>query len=246
MCGRYASTQSRDELIETFDIEAERADPPLPPDYNVAPTKVAPVVVARPPREDRGAEPVRQLRNMRWGLVPSFAKDASVGSRMINARAETVAEKPSFRRAFAARRGLVPASGFYEWLPTEELGRSGKPLKQPFYLHRKDDQPLALAGIYGFWLDESKPDDARDAWVVSYSIITTTATDDVGRVHDRMPMAVTEGNWQEWLDPRTGAGQAKELMAPPPASSLDIYAITKVVNDVKNNGPQLLDSLPAS
>lgn len=109
----------------------------------------------------------------------------------------------------------MPASGFYEWLPTEQLGRSGKPLKQPFYLHRKNDQPLALAGIYEFWRDDSKPDDAEDAWVISYSIITTTATDDVGRVHDRMPMAVDEDNWPAWLDPGTAADKAKALMGSP-------------------------------
>lgn len=244
MCGRYASTRSRDELTEIFDVDSERADPPLAPDYNMAPTKTAPVVVARPPREDRDADPVRQLRNLRWGLVPSWAKDPKIGSRMINARTETVAEKPAFRRAFASRRGLVPASGFYEWLPTEQLGRSGKPLKQPFYLHHKDDQPLTLAAIYEFWRDDSKPDDAEDAWLISYSIITTTATDDVGRVHDRMPMAVAKDNWQKWLDPRTSAGEAKELMDPPPTGSLDIYAITTAVNDVKNNGSELLDPLP--
>lgn len=105
---------------------------------------------------------------------------------------------------------------------------------------------MALAGIYEFWRDHDKPDDADDAWVISYAIITTTATDDVGRVHDRMPMAVTEENWDAWLDPRTDAQTATDLMAPPAAGSLDIYAITKAVNNVRNNGPELLAPLEES
>jgi putative SOS response-associated peptidase YedK len=144
MCGRYASTRTRSELLETFKIEEALADEEKPPDYNVAPTKTPAVVLARPPRDDKDAEPVRQLRNVIWGLVPSWSKEAKLG-RMINARAETVHEKSSFRRAFKSRRLLVPISGFYEWFPTQQLGRSGMPLKQPYYLHPKDDAVLALA-----------------------------------------------------------------------------------------------------
>jgi len=120
-------------------------------------------------------------------LVPSWSKEAKLG-RMINARAETVHEKSSFRRAFKSRRLLVPISGFYEWFPTQQLGRSGMPLKQPFYLHPKDDAVLALAGLYEFWLDKSKAEDDPDRWLTTFTIITTTATDDVGHIHDRMPM----------------------------------------------------------
>jgi putative SOS response-associated peptidase YedK len=164
---------------------------------------------------------------------------------MINARAETAHEKPAFKRAFRSRRLLVPVDGFYEWFPTQQVGQSGKPLKQPFYIHPNEPRGLlTLAGLYEFWRDESKPADDPDAWLTSFTIITTTATDDVGRIHDRMPMAVAPENWEAWLDPRNNeVDTIRDLMAPP--IGLDIYAISKAVNDVKNNGPELLEPLPA-
>ncbi|HWD78620.1 MAG TPA: SOS response-associated peptidase [Kribbella sp.] len=244
MCGRYASTRSREDLLGEFEIDATNVDEQaVEPDYNVAPTKLSPVVLARPPRDDKDGEPVRQLRQLKWGLVPSWSKTPQLG-RMINARAETVHEKPSFRRAFASRRLIVPISGFYEWFPTQQLGKGGKPLKQPFYLHRKDDDVLALAGLYEFWRDKEKaPDDDR-AWLITFTIITTTATDDVGHIHDRMPMTVAKKDWQAWLDPRLNdVDDIRALMAPPPQGSLDIYAISTAVNSVKNNGPELLEPL---
>ena len=246
MCGRYATTLSGEELGNTFDIQTSVSDLFLPADYNMAPTKLAPVVLARPPRDEPGAEPVRQLRLLRWGLIPSWAKGPSIGSRMINARAETVATKPAFRRAFAARRALVPAAGFYEWFPTQQLNRAGKPLKQPFFLHPKDGGTLAFAGIYEFWRDDTRPAEGDDAWLVTYAIITTTATDDIGHLHDRMPMTVTPDNWTNWLDPRTKPDHAFALMASPPAGSLHAYAVTTAVNNVRNNGPELLDALPTT
>jgi putative SOS response-associated peptidase YedK len=163
---------------------------------------------------------------------------------MINARAETVHEKPAFRRAFRSRRLLVPVDGLYEWFPTQQIGQSGKPLKQPFYIHPADGAVLTLAGLYEFWRDESKPADDPEAWLTSFTIITTTATDDVGRVHDRMPMAIAPDDWDAWLDPRVDDVETvRGLMAPP--SGLDIYAISTAVNNVKNNGPQLLEPVAA-
>ncbi|OMH37110.1 SOS response-associated peptidase [Tersicoccus sp. Bi-70] len=244
MCGRYASVRPVADLTRAFDIPPDHADPQLPADYNMAPTKRAPVVVAQPPREDRDAPAERQLRNLRWGLVPSWAKDPGIGSRKINARAETVAEKPSYRRAFASRRALVPVDGFYEWLPTDRLGKGGKPLKQPYFIHPRDEAtPLALAGIFEFWHNDAAEKD-EDPWWVTYAVITTTATDDVGRVHDRMPMAVTPANWEAWLDPDTGSDVALNLMAAPELGSLDIYPISTLVNSVRNNGPDLLRPAP--
>lgn len=244
MCGRYASTRSREDLLGEFEIDATNVDEQaVEPDYNVAPTKLSPVVLARPPRDDKDGEPVRQLRQLKWGLVPSWSKTPQLG-RMINARAETVHEKPSFRRAFASRRLIVPISGFYEWFPTQQLGKGGKPLKQPFYLHRKDDDVLALAGLYEFWRDKDKAPDDDSAWLITFTIITTTATDDVGHIHDRMPMTVAKKDWQAWLDPRLNdVDDIRALMAPPPQGSLDIYAISTAVNSVKNNGPELLEPL---
>lgn len=284
MCGRYASIRSRDDLTQAFGIDPDNADEELPADFNVAPTKIAPAVLARPPRHDRSAEPVRQLRNLTWGLVPSWAKDPKIGNRMINARAETVAEKPAFRRAFASRRLLIPASGFYEWFPVTpsehaeqseqpeqsdqahqpeqfpqsgqpedatpsrrtRRGRSaGKPRKQPFYIRPKDPGGLlTFAGLYEFWRDDTKPDDDPAAWLVSFTIITTRASDDVGHLHDRMPMTVAPENWAAWLDPRTDTGEVRELMAPPAPGSLDVYPVSTAVNNARNNGPELVEPLP--
>ncbi|MEH0110584.1 SOS response-associated peptidase [Tersicoccus sp. MR15.9] len=244
MCGRYASTRPVADLARAFDVRDDRTDPQLPADYNMAPTKRAPVIIAQPPREDRDAPAERQVRNLTWGLVPSWAKDRAIGSRMINARAETVAEKPSYRRAFSSRRALVPVDGFYEWLPTERIGKGGKPLKQPYFIHPADpEEPLALAGIFEYWHDDHA-EDGTDPWLVTYAVITTTATDDVGRVHDRMPMAVTAEHWEAWLDPATDAATAQDLMAAPELGSLDMYAISTLVNNVRNNGPDLLKPAP--
>jgi putative SOS response-associated peptidase YedK len=130
-------------------------------------------------------------------------------------------------------------------VPTQQIGKSGKPLKQPFFIHHaQPGELLTLAGLYEFWRDDSKPDGDPDAWLTSFTIITTTATDDVGRIHDRMPMAVTRQNWDAWLDPRNNDPDAiHALMAPP--TGLDIYAVTTAVNNVKNNGPDLLEPVPA-
>src|SRR5689334_8595360 len=134
MCGRYASSRSPDDLIEEFEVEESRVPAPLAADYNVAPTKEVYAVVQRPPSRESEEPAERQLRVLTWGLVPSWAKDPSIGNRMINARMETVAEKPAYKRAFASRRCLLPADGYFEWYPTQQTGRSGKALKQPFLI----------------------------------------------------------------------------------------------------------------
>lgn len=235
--------------MEQFVVDEKNADELRGPDFNVAPTKQAPVVIARAERDSADeAEPVRQLRSFRWGLVPFFAKDLKIGSRLINARAETVHEKPSFRAAFKSRRALIPVDAFYEWLETEQVSQSsGKPLKQPFALRLPTQESLALAGLYEFWRDKSKAKDDPDAWVRSYTIITTTATDDVGRIHDRMPMAIAPENWSDWLDPRNqDVDDLRTLMAPPLGGSLEMYAVSTAVNSVRNNGPELLAPLASS
>ena len=132
---------------------------------------------------------------MRWGLVPFWAKDVKIGSRMINARAETVAEKPAFRRAFAQRRCLLPADGYYEW---QQL--PGEP-KQPIYISRSDGQSLAFAGLYELWRDPEFQSGDDDAWLWTTTIITTSAPDELGMIHDRMPMIIDSGSWADWLDP---------------------------------------------
>jgi putative SOS response-associated peptidase YedK len=136
MCGRYASTSSRANLLEQFHVDDDNAAELKGPDYNVAPTKVAPVVIAREPSDGpKDADPVRQLRLFKWGLVPFWAKDSKIGNRMANARSETVHEKPAFRAAFKSRRCLIPVDAFYEWFETDQISeKTKKPLKQPFAL----------------------------------------------------------------------------------------------------------------
>src|SRR5882757_5578524 len=155
MCGRYASSVDPEDIVEEFEIRTALPEADLPrleADFNVAPTKEIYAVIERPPRKEspEAAElpAERQLRVLTWGLVPSWAKDPKIGSRMINARMETVAEKPAYRRAFERRRAILPADGYYEWYPTEQLTASGKPRKQPYFIKPKDDGVLAMAGLY--------------------------------------------------------------------------------------------------
>ena len=243
MCGRYAAAKDPAALAEEFEV-ASTPDEALQPDYNVAPTKKVYLVVDKP--TDDGPE--RALVVGRWGLVPSWAKDPSIGSRMINARAETVAEKPAFRRAFAKRRCLVPADGYYEWYqptsPEAPTGSSGKPLKQPFFIHPADGSSLAMAGLYEWWRDPTRPDDDPAAWRLTCTVITTEASDAVGRIHDRMPMTIPRADWATWLDPGHGPEDASRLLVPAAAEELTAYPVSTLVNSVRNNGPELIAPLP--
>ena len=249
MCGRFVSARKRQELLAEFAVERDRTPAEKPADYNVAPTKQIYAVLDRregvEQREGEEDKEARELRLVRWGLVPFWAKDASGGSRMINARAETVASKPSFRAAFARRRCLIPADGYYEWMP----GEGASKVKQPYYIHRTDSGVLAFAGIYELWRDKSLPDDSEGSWLWTASIITTDATDDLGRIHDRMPMMISPENWAEWLDPENK--DTRHLMAtmlpaaPSSAGGLTSYPVSTAVNSVRNNGPDLIAPAPA-
>ena len=242
MCGRYVAAKDPAALAVEFDAHIDSEDH-LAPDYNVAPTKQVHVVVDR---DVEGAR-ARTLEIARWGLIPSWAKDPSMGSRMINARAETVASKPAFRSAFARRRCLVPADGYYEWYePTEPgapAGRSGKPLKQPFFIHPEDGRSLPMAGLYEWWRDPTVPEDDGSAWRLTCTVITTQASDAVGRIHDRMPMTIARSNWAAWLDPQVGAEEADGLLAPAADITLVAYPVSTRVNSVRNNGPELVAPL---
>jgi putative SOS response-associated peptidase YedK len=258
MCGRYASARSRIELLEEFTVQSDRVDEPLMPDYNVAPTKPVYAVMTRRSRPEPAAQngqerasaepdsgtegakpgPARQLRVVRWGLVPSWAKDISIGSRMINARAETVSEKPAFRKAFASRRCLLPADGYYEW---QAPPAGTKAPKQPYFICRPDHEVLAFAGIYEFWRDRSMPKDDPAAWLWTAAVITTSAPDELGEIHDRMPMVIASGSWADWLDPdNTDAADVRALLAPAAATGLISYPVSLAVNSVRNNGPELV------
>jgi len=252
MCGRFVSARERQELIDEFLVERDKVTSDIAADYNVAPTDPIFAVLSRRPRESpespesSESRPVRELRLVRWGLVPSWAKDPSRGARLINARAETIAVKPSFRSAFARRRCLIPADGYYEWRPLG--GREhGRPRKQPYYIHRADGQGMAFAGIYELWRDRALPDDHPQARLWTATIITTQATDDVGWVHDRMPMVVSPARWADWLDP--AAGDADSLLrsiTPATSEGLATRPVSTAVNSVAADGPELLTPLPAS
>jgi putative SOS response-associated peptidase YedK len=249
MCGRFVSARKRLELLEEFAVERDSVAEDRHPDYNVAPTKRIYAVLDRKnddtaQAESRGDVPrgqiQRELRLLRWGLVPSWAKSTSGGARMINARAETVAVKPAFRAAFTRRRCIIPADGYYEWQAVEKV-------KQPFYIYRTDGGILAFAGIYELWRDESVPADHEQAWYWSAAIITTDATDEIGKIHDRTPMVIAPESWADWLDP---ANNEKEpllaTMLPATASGaggLRSHPVSTAVNSVRNNGPDLVEPL---
>ncbi|WP_199485191.1 SOS response-associated peptidase [Actinomadura craniellae] len=246
MCGRYATARARQELLDAFQVQIDATEGVLEPDYNVAPTKQVPVVLEHRPKEEpkeeeaagEAQEPARELRTVRWGLVPSWAKDPGIGSRLINARVETVHEKPSFRRAFKRRRCLLPADGFYEWykLETEE-GR--KPRKQPYFIHPADGSLMAMAGLYELWRE---PD---GEWLWTCTVITTEASDDVGRIHDRMPMVVEPSRWDAWLDPGlTDPDEVRSLLVPAMAGTMEAHPVSPAVGNVRNNGPELIRPLP--
>ncbi|MFT3862534.1 SOS response-associated peptidase [Micropruina sp.] len=239
MCGRYAASADAELLEEVFLVD--EVDGPLPPArYNIAPTDPVVAVIERA-RKDEPERVVRKLVALRWGLVPSWSRDATGAARMINARVETVAEKPAFRRALATRRCLLPADGYYEWY-TSAVAAAGpagrRPPKQPFYIHRTDGGLLAMAGLYEFWKSP------QGQWLTSCTIITTAAADAVGHIHDRMPMTVRPDRWNAWLDPTLTQGALELLEAP--GADLEAYAVSRLVSRVGNDGPELVEPLPQS
>ena len=262
MCGRYAASANPDELALEFEVDADRTDEPTrsvlvnpqsppagAPDWNMAPSKQAPVVLTRPPRPSDGEEPapLRQLRLLTWGLVPSWAKDVKVGARTINARAESALTKPSFKRAALARRCLVPASGWYEWqVSPSATDARGRPRKQPFFVHRADGETLAMAGLYEFWRDRDIEDgDDPDAWLTTFAVVTTRAEPGLDRIHDRQPLVLEPEDWAEWLDPgMTDPDEVAGLLAFSQSGRFDAYPVSTSVNSVRSNGPQLLDPAP--
>jgi putative SOS response-associated peptidase YedK len=241
MCGRYVSTRKPADLARLFHAEPPPAEEALPPSWNVAPTQGVWAVLERADRST--GEIQRDLRALRWGLVPSWAKDLSVGSRMINARVETVHEKPAYRRAFAKRRCLLPADGFYEWdkVPARE---GVKAYKQPYFIHPADGELMAFAGLYEFWRDKSKDDDDPEAWWTTCTIITTEATDAAGRVHPRMPLTIAPDDVERWLDPALeDPDEIRALIADPAARPLDARPVSTTVNKPSTNNAALIDKV---
>jgi len=264
MCGRYAASKNPADLVEEFEVIAS-PDKVLKPDYNVAPTKFVYAVMDRRPRLDQSEgrsnegrsnegstqarpEVRRELAIVKWGLVPSWAKDPAIGNKMINARMETVAEKPSYRGAFAKRRCILPADGYYEWYTPQDgpKGKNGKPLKQPFFIHPTDGSSLAMAGLYELWRDPTKADDDPYAWLMTATVLTTTAEDSLGQIHDRMPLLVERERWSDWLNPDIDgkSSDPRQLLVPAAPGRLTAYPVSTLVNDVRHNGAELLEPIP--
>lgn len=229
MCGRFSQQRPASELAEIF--AAEPLADELGARYNVAPTDDALVVVQR---EDR-----RAITAYRWGLVPHWATDLRAGSRMFNARAETITTSPAFRDAFKRRRCLVPVDSFYEWK------REGS-VRQPYNITREDGRPLALAGLWAGWRD---PASDPDAPVIrrTFTIVTTTPNEAMAGLHDRMPVIIADDAWGRWLDPTPAdPGELLALLAPSDEIALRIYAVGRDVNDVRRDGPELVEPLLAA
>ena len=261
MCGRYASSSRPEDLVEEFEVDEDRTgqaarsilvtpqSPPAgQPDFNIAPTKQAPVVLTRAVRDDADAAPVRQLRLLTWGLVPSWSKDLKVGLRMTNARSESLLDKSSFARAAAARRCLVPADGWYEWqVSPTAVDIKGKPRRQQFFIRRSDGAPLAMAGLYEFWRDKSLAQDDPDAWLTTYTIVTTAAESGLDRIHDRQPLVLEREDWDDWLDPaQTDLSSVRAHLEFSQPGRFDAYPVGTAVNSSGNNGEQLLLPLARS
>ena len=235
-------------LAERYSVTAV-AERSLPPNFNTAPTQDVYIVRQTPPADAGGR---RLLDIARWGLVPSWARDTSMAGRMINARVETVAEKPAYRAAFASRRCIVPVDGFYEWY-SPPAGSASTRRKQPYYLHPADGSVLALAGLYEWWRDPAVTDAEDPAgWLLSTTILTTAAQGSVARIHERSPVVLAAATWSDWLDPqrhgRDVIGQVLAETSGGDAAAVGeggwlIDPVSTAVNSVRHNGPDLLTPL---
>lgn len=239
MCGRFVSSSSADAISKFFGASFEGEA--LPADFNVAPTQDVYAVVA----DDSGQ---RVLQTFHWGLVPSWAKDVKIGSKMINARAETLAEKPAFKSLFKKHRLLIPMDGFYEWQAGTEGGpttKAGKPIKTPMFIHRRDGNPLAVAGLWATWRDRNTGPDAP--WLHSCTVITTDANETMAPVHNRMPVILPADRWTEWLDPTNNdTATLRHLLLPAANDLLTMHAVSTEVNNARNTGSQLIEAVEAS
>ncbi len=242
MCGRFVSSNKPDKIAEYFDASFDAE--PLPANFNVAPTSDVYGVVALP---GSGGEQ-RAVQAFHWGLVPSWAKDVKISSKMINARAETVAEKPAFKSAFLKHRMIIPMDGFYEWKRGSAgapLTKAGKPVKQPYFIHEADGEPLAVAGVWAAWRDRSEGPDAP--WLHSCAVVTTSANEMMSAIHDRMPVMLPQSAWAAWLDPDNhDAESLKAYLVPAPDDLLEMHPVSTDVNNVRNRDPHLIDRVDAN
>ncbi|MGC8513537.1 MAG: SOS response-associated peptidase [Acidimicrobiales bacterium] len=249
VCGRFASISGVEEVAAMFAVDVVSA-PARPPRYNVAPSTEILAVTATveppvPSLSDSAGDPAAdappglhdgrstgwELTTLRWGLIPSWAKDASVGSKMINARAESLDSKPSFRVAFARRRCLIPADVFYEWR------RDGSE-RLAFAIARRDRRPMAFAGVWEVWRG---PRGGSQEAIRSAAIVTTSANEVMSPIHDRMPVILEEDSWDGWLDPGTDRDYLLDLLKPAGPGVIEAWRVSNLVNKVSNRGPELID-----
>lgn len=221
MCGRFSLTQTAETIAQAFQL-SEIPDGQLTPRYNIAPTQLVAAIT------QENGNPTRQLRWLRWGLIPSWAKDSKIGSRLINARAETLAQKPSFRHAFKRRRCLILADGFYEW---KRVGNR----KQPYYFQLKNGQPFALAGLWEIW----QPREGET--IASCAIVTTKANTVMQPIHDRMPAILEPDSYRQWLDSRlTDTDALEPLLKPYESELMSAIAVSSLANNPANDVPDCL------
>jgi putative SOS response-associated peptidase YedK len=220
MCGRFAQKSPRAKITKKFKVEEV---PPLAERYNVAPAQAVLGI-----RESSG---VREAAFFKWGLVPSWAKDPTIGNKLINARAETITEKPSFRGAFARRRVLVPADGFFEW------SRRGD-RKRPFYFHMRDGEPFAMAGLWERWEGDSGP-------LETCAVLTTEANELLASYHDRMPVILRPEDYEAWLSSASGRDELISLLRPYTREEMNVYAVSALVNSPSNDTPRCVEPIPA-
>lgn len=252
MCGRFVSAAPPDELARYFG--AQDIDSVLEPSFNVAPTdEVYAVRSKRAEPEGASADEAyhRALARLRWGLVPFWAKDRKVGSRMINARSESVLEKSAFKRSFEQRRCLIPADGFYEWAKlgdqeTEENTKQKKKQpKQPYFIHRSDSEPMVFAGLWAKWKprDENGEVDETATTLETFTILTCEPNREMAAIHNRMPVLLAPQAWDDWLWPDTESAELLALLQPAPDDMLTLRPVSTAVNRVANNLPELLDQV---
>ncbi|HEX9731138.1 MAG TPA: SOS response-associated peptidase [Thermoanaerobaculia bacterium] len=221
MCGRYTLTDPGDIVTE---LNADASGVELAPRYNISPTQNVPIVRA-------GKEGGREVRNLRWGLIPFWAKEAAIGNRMINARAETVGEKPAYKASLTRRRCLVLADGFYEW----KKERGGK---QPYHIHLVGQQPFAMAGLWDRWTK------GEEGPIESFTIITTDANQKVAELHNRMPVILDAEARERWLDPELAdARELVSLLRPFDDERIDFYPVSKLVNSPSNERPECVQPI---
>jgi putative SOS response-associated peptidase YedK len=221
MCGRYALYGPISRNRDHFQVDDW---PDFPDRYNIAPSLSVPVI--------RQAPDGRRVADLlRWGLIPNWAKDPSIGAKLNNARSESVAEKPSFRSAYRRRRCIVPASGFYEWQAVP-----GQTWKQPWYIHLKADEPMAMGGLWESWTDPASGEILR-----TFCVITTAANEIMAPIHDRMPVILRPADWVAWLAPGSAMEQVAPLVVPAPADSMEAWAVSRKVSSAREEGPELIE-----